>query len=228
MPGDPVAVLLLDVARRASDELGARLALAAAVQRVAEGCGIESVVVGGTAADFYAGGALGTSATYPALWRASRDLDVVAISLRGGTGTDALLRALERDLGFVLERLGTDVDGREILGRAARPPALAFGVEIVSDELSLDPRAERVYTVEVEGQPVRLRGPEDAILAYAESGWVMPDARDWTRALAIAKTMRAELDVGYMRERAAERGMPQVLDEVLAGRPLPATPGRLR
>lgn len=228
MPADPVAASLLDLAREAPDDLGARLALAAAVQRVAEGCGIESVVVGGTAADFYAAGALGTSASYPALWRASRDVDLVALSLRGSSGTDALLRALERELGFEIERVGLDADGREILGRAARVPGVRFGLEIVADELSLDPRAERVFTVEVEGQPVRLRGPEDAILAYAESGWVMPDARDWTRALVIARTMRDELDVGYLRARAAERGMPEALDEVLAGRPLPPRPGRLR
>ncbi|MGQ0535838.1 MAG: hypothetical protein ACT4PT_07180 [Methanobacteriota archaeon] len=221
MSGDPAAASLLDAARRQRDDLAARLLLAAAVQRVADELGIQAVVTGGTAVDFYAAGAAGTSAAYPFAWRASGDVDVVAVATRGGrAGAIDLQRALVRDLGLEPAWRRLDASGREVWSRGLLVPDFGFGLEVVGDELFGDRDAERVLTVEVEGQPVVLRGPEDVVLAYAESGFDTWHKRDWERALAVFAAMRDEIDLAYLRRRAGGRGIAGVLEEVVEGRPL--------
>jgi len=131
-------------------------------------------------------------------------------------------------LGFELQDWGRSADGREEIGRTIDVPDFGFGLEIVGDELHADPLGEHVVTVDVEGQLVALRGPEDIIIAYAESGWDTHHAREWERALAVFRAMRESLDMDRLRRRAAERRMPAVLDEVLHQRPLPSERRPLR
>ncbi|MBI4393312.1 MAG: hypothetical protein HY556_05880 [Euryarchaeota archaeon] len=229
MSADPVAVSLLDKARRSTDDLEARLLLTAALQRIADSLGLQLVVVGGTAVDFYAAGAAGTSAGYPKKWQASRDVDLVALSLRASSASEnQLRRRLEAELGIDPEPFAPDDDGRVSYRRGLTVPDFQHGVEIVANELRGDPKAERVFTVEIESQPVVLRGPEDVLVAYAESGWDLYDGRDWERALAVWRTMEQEMDVDYLRRRAIDRRMPGVLEEVIAQRPLPDRRERLR
>ncbi len=175
--------------------------------------------------DFYAGGAAGTSAAYPAKWRASHDVDVVALAVHAGIDAERRLKLALRDtLGLRPAVIGRDADGRDVLGRAIVVPDLPYGLEVVAGELRGDPDAARVVSVEVEGETVRLRSPEDTIMAYAESGWDTYHARDWERALAVYAAMRDEIDHERLRARARERRMPGVVEEVISGRPLPDAP----
>ncbi|HWG92526.1 MAG TPA: hypothetical protein VNZ52_16895 [Candidatus Thermoplasmatota archaeon] len=225
MSADPVAVALLERARRTRDDLEARLLLAAAVQRAAEGVGVLSVVTGGTAVDFYVAGASGTSATYPLAWRASADVDLVAVSVKGSGDARRRVKEAVRDvLGMQVASLGRTADGVELLDRALYLEGFGYGVEIVADEVAGDPRAERVWTVEVDGHPVTLQGPEDTLIAYAESGWHFHHPRDWERALGIFAAMKDEMDLAYLQKRARERHMPRVLAEAMAIHPLPKDP----
>lgn len=228
MSADPAAASLLEKARASRDDLEARLLLAAAVHRVAARIGIETVVVGGTAVDFYVAGAAGSSAGYPRAWMPSGDVDLVALEVAGGTGTlQRLAEALEAQLGLVPLYKSQDAEGRPFWSRGLDVPEFDYGLEIVSDRLGGDPRAERVFTLEVEGEPVRFRGPEDTLIAYAESGWHFRDGRDWERALAVWRTMREEMDLEYLQRRAAERRMPGVLRLVQEQQPLTERAGPL-
>lgn len=229
MSVDQVVASLLNKARASRDDLEARLLAAAAVQRVADSLGLRLVVVGGTAVDFYVAGAAGTSAGYPAMWRASRDVDLVVLSLAASASSEAdLKRRLEAELGVELQRSPPDAEGSESFGHGLTIPDFGYKLEIVADALSGDPKAERVFTVYVEDQALSLRGPEDTIISYAESGWFFYDGRDWERALGVWNTMKDECDVEYLKRRAGERKMPAVLEEVFAQRPLPERPEPLR
>lgn len=217
---DEVAVRLVEQAKRVTDDLQARLFLAAAVERIAARIGLRSIVSGGTAVDYYVGGATGTSGSYPAKWRASGDIDLVVVSVdEGYAAADRLALALEKEVGFEPMRAGRDADGREVLLRGLHVPGFGYGVEIVATELIGDPM--HVWTVEVDGHEVHLRGPEDCLLQYAESGWDTHASHEWTRALAIASAMRDDLDLAYLRRKAEERRMPQVLEHALSTRALP-------
>jgi len=225
---DAVADSLLEKARASQDDLQARLLLAAAVERIAEAVGARAVVTGGTGVDFYVAGAAGTSEAYPAKWRASADVDVVVLSVPPSWGDkEAVKRALRDMLGFEPLLVGVDADGKVLLGRGFVVPRLGYNVEIVGDELHGDPRGESTFVVEIDGHPVILRGPEDTLLAYAESGWHMRDARDWERALAVCAAMRPMLDLTILLEKAARRKMSGICDLVLRQVPLPATTGAL-
>lgn len=215
MPGNPDAVSLLAKARASRDDLEARLYLAAAVQLVATGVGARCVVSGGTAVDFFAGGATGTSEAYPLKWRASADVDLVVFSVPGFERARVkVMRALESDLGLLPRwQAGT--------ARVIEVPDFPFGLEIVGDELNLDPRAENVFTVMLEERwPITFRGPEEVILAYAESGWHTRHTRDWERALAVCAAMREHLDVEHLLAIAQTRGQTQVIARVLAKEPM--------
>ncbi|MCA1819548.1 MAG: hypothetical protein LC620_05785 [Halobacteriales archaeon] len=218
---DRVAASLLAKARSVvdTDDLGARLLLAAAVTRVAERAAVRPIVTGGTALDFYVARAT-KSRGYPPGWEVSRDVDVVAFEAGGGAGTRRLQEAVVGGLGGRVDSASRDADGREMWGRGMTIPGLPIGLEVVGDELHLDPRGEHVTTVEVEGQPAYLRGPEDVLVSYAESGWDTWNAREWERALAVWRAMREDLDVEYLRRQAATRRMSGVLREVMEQRPL--------
>lgn len=214
-----VAVSLLERARAASDPLEARLLLSAAVQRVAMGVGARSVVSGGTAVDFYAAGATGTSEGWPAKWAGSYDVDVVALPVqRYDSVRTVLLAALEDELGLQPVWHGGTA-------RIVRVPDFQFGLDLVGEELRGDPMGDRVFTVLVDDlHPVSFRGPEDVILSYAESGWDTFHSRDWERALAVCNAMRAKLDVAWMLDESARRGQRHVLEAVLRGEPLRRRP----
>lgn len=213
--GTEDAASLLDRARRADDELEQRLLLAAAVQRAGLGVGVQSVLTGGTAADFYASGTLGTSEAYPLKWRPSADIDVVVLATHAsGDARVTMLRELER-LGLRPRWVGGSA-------RVVDVPEFPFTLEIVGDELSRDPRAERVVTVLLDGAvPVTIRSPEDVILAYGESGWHLRHGGDWTRALAVYSAMRDRLDVPRMVDEATRRSQRAVLDAVMRLEPAP-------
>jgi hypothetical protein len=213
LPGD--AASLLKKARETRDDLEARLYLAAAVQRVALEVGARCVVSGGTSVDFYAGGAVGRSEAYPALWRASGDVDLVVFAIRGYASVRVkVLKALESTLGLRPRWMGDTA-------RVVEVPDFPFGLEIVGDELNLDPLGENVLTVMLDGvHPVTLRGPEEVILAYAESGWHTRHTRDWERALAVYSAMKEHLDVDHLLRLAEARGQSQVIARVLAMQPL--------
>ncbi|MHB8605924.1 MAG: nucleotidyl transferase AbiEii/AbiGii toxin family protein [Thermoplasmatota archaeon] len=222
MFADKVAASLLEKARKSRDDLDARLLTAAATQRVADALGIQLIVTGGTAADFYAAGAAGTSAAYPPGWRASADIDLVVLRVRGSLATvNELHEALQARLGAIPERVTTNPDGSKSYSRQLTFPDSIYGIDLVGDSLNRDPNAERVITIEVEDQPVTVRGPEDTLLTYGESGWHLRHGHDWERALAVARTMRDELDLAYMRRVAKERGIEAVLDAILAQREPP-------
>lgn len=215
MQRDEIAASLLDRARRANDALVARVLLAAAVQRVARGAGARCVVSDGTAVDFFAAGATGTSEAFPAKWAASYDVDVVAMPVvRYEAVRERLLRALEDQLDLQPQR-------RAGSARVVVVPDFRFGLEFVGDELNGDPLGERVFTVMVDDvHPVSFRGPEDVVLAYAESGWDTFHARDWERALAVARAMRDRLDVTWMLDEGSRRGRRAIVEAILRGEPL--------
>ena len=215
MPGSPGAASLLTKAREARGDLEARLYLAAAIQEVALGVGARCVVSGGTAVDFFAGGAVGRSEAYPALWQASADVDLVVFAIKGYESLRVkVLKALEGELGLRPRWMaGT--------ARVVEVPDFPFGLEIVGDELNLDPRGENVFTVLLEGKhPVTFRGPEEVILAYAESGWHTHHTRDWERALAVFAAMKDYLDMDHLLQAAESRRQSHVIAHVLAMRPL--------
>lgn len=202
-------------ARDASGDLEARLYLAAAIHDVALRQGARSVVSGGTAVDFFAGGAVGRSEAYPALWKASGDVDLVVFAIRGYDNLRRkVLKALESELEMRPQWMGD-------AARVVEVPDFPFGLEIVGDELNLDPRAENVFTVLLEGKwPVTFRGPEEVIMAYAESGWHTHHTRDWERALAVFSAMREHLDLDHLLQLAETRKQSHVIAQVLAMRPL--------
>lgn len=216
--GPADAASLLERARASPDELEARLLLAAAVQRAGLEVGARTVLTGGTAADFYASGALGTSEAYPAMWRPSADVDVVVISIEPW-------QEVRSDLLKRLEALGLQPKYLGGTARVVEVPDFPFILEIVGDELSRDPGAERVVTVLLdEVAPVTLRGPEDVILAYAESGWHLRHGGDWTRALAVYATMKDRLDIPLLMKEAERRGQREVAERVLRQEPLRRSP----
>jgi hypothetical protein len=178
------------------------------------GVGARVVVSGGTAVDLYAAGASGTSEGYPAKWRPSADVDVVLIETLAGSDLHRqLLGAVERELGIRPRHPGVP--------RVLDVPELPFGLDLMPGELNGDPRAERVVTILVDGQhPATFRGPEDIILAYAESGWHLRHQRDWERALAVFAAMRDRLDVPYLVAEAERRGQRPAIERVLRLEPL--------
>lgn len=217
MSGD--ARSLVDRARASTDDLAARLLIAAAVQQVARGLGFNAVVSGGTAVDFYVSGATGASSGYPTKWRSSADVDLVVLSLEGRFGdAETLIRAAAAELGADIRSLGKTADGKDVLARDLVFPGFPYGVEIVGDELIGDPL--HVWTVEVDGHEVLLRGPEDCLLQYAESGWDTHNTHEWTRALAIAAAMREDLDLPYLRRAAQARNATGVVEHALSGHAL--------
>lgn len=209
------AASLLERARTADDELEARLFLAAAVGQAALTVGARSVLTGGTAADFYASSTLGTSEAYPLKWRPSQDVDVVVVSIepfREARGP--LLRALEA-LGMQPRYHGGTARGIDV-------PGVPYELEIVGDELSRDPRGERVVTVLLDGvAPLTVRSPEDVVLAYAESGWHLRHGGDWLRALAVYAAMKDRIDHDRLHDEAARRGQLEPLAAVLRQEPSP-------
>lgn len=214
-PGPIDAASLLERARTSPDELEARLFLAAAVGQAAMAVGARSVLTGGTAADFYASSALGTSDAYPLKWRPSQDVDVVVISIepyREARGP--VLRELEK-LGMKPRYVGGTARGVGV-------PNIPYELEIVGEELSRDPRGERVVTVLLDGEaPLILRSPEDVVLAYAESGWHLRHGGDWTRALAVYAAMKERLDHDRLLEEATRRGQTEPLAAVIRQEPAP-------
>lgn len=221
------ATRLMRKARDARHDLTARLLLAAAVQAVADGVRARAIVVGGTALDYHVAEVAGHSPTYPEKWRPSRDLDVVAVTVKGDDAQRALKEALRDALGFQPNVLGEDASGRVMYGRDVEVPDFRYPIEIVSGDAGPGTSTERVVTLEVEGQDVYLWSPEDTLLAYAESGWHLRDRRDWERAIAVARVYRDELDREYLERRARERGMPRALETALRVEPLPEGAGRL-
>lgn len=189
--------------------------LAAAVSEVGLREGVRVVVTGGTAVDFYVAGTLGTSAGWPHAWQGSADVDVVALSTSGGAGgRRELLHALERELG--LRPL------YEAVPRVVAVPDFAFGLEIVGEDLTLDPTGARVVTVRLDGvHPITLRGPEDLVLAYADAATATRHRGDWTRALAVYEAQRDRIDLVYLRDAARALGLGRPIEEVVAGRPMP-------
>jgi hypothetical protein len=211
------AASLLERARAAEDELEARLLLAAAVQAAGLAVGARTVLTGGTAADFYASGTLGTSEAYPAMWRPSADVDVVAMSVE--PWGEARVPLLKR-----LEELGLKPEWRAGTARVVEVPDFPFILEIVGEELSRDPKGERVVTVLLDSvAPLTIRGPEDVVLAYAESGWHLRHAGDWTRALAVYAAMKDRLDHARLHEEARRRGQSEVLARVERQEPIRRT-----
>lgn len=214
-PGPIDAASLLERARGSEDELEVRLFLAAAVGQAALAIGARSILTGGTAADFYASSTLGTSTAYPLKWRPSQDVDVVVISLDPFREARApLLRELEK-LGMKPRYVGGTA-------RAVDVPDLPYQLEIVGEELSRDPRGERVVTVLLDGEaPLILRSPEDVVLAYAESGWHLSHGGDWTRALAVYASMRDRIDHDRLQDEAARRGQLEPLAAIIRQEPSP-------
>ncbi|HUR68024.1 MAG TPA: hypothetical protein VM370_02175 [Candidatus Thermoplasmatota archaeon] len=210
------AASLLERARAARDPLAARMWLAAAVTEVGLRHGIRAVVTGGTAVDFYVAGAVGTSDGWPVAWRGSADVDVVALAAEGGIDARRdLFHALETDLG-----LKPSYEG---VFRTIEVPGYPFGLEIVGDALTHDPTGARVVTVRLEGRhAVFLRGPEDVVLAYVEGAVATRHRGDWTRALAVFATQRARIDLAYLRTTAARLRLSAPIEEIIAGRPMPA------
>ncbi|MHB8584897.1 MAG: hypothetical protein ACYDDF_03555 [Thermoplasmatota archaeon] len=218
---DPVAASLLAKAREATgvDGLYGRMLVAAAVAHAAEGSGIEPIVVGGTAADFYIAGAA-MSRGLPAGWEVSLDLDLVALAIRGGDARRRLGALVREKLLFRPDLKAKDSFGNEFYGRGFTIPGVPVGLEIVDDELDADEKGEHVVTVEVEKHPVRLRSPEDVLVNYAESGWDTWQGRDWERALAIWRVQKPAMDMIYLRQQAAARRIPGVLEAVVDQKPL--------
>lgn len=212
LPESPQA--LLAKAAASVDDLEARLLLAAAVSQAGREVGVRVVVTGGTAADFYASGALGTSAGYPALWRPSGDIDMLALSV--GEWKPARLTLMKR-----LVELGLQPRGPLEWTRSLDAPNVPFYVELVAEEMGDRYREERTMTVLLDGAtPVEMRSPENVILAYGESGLHLRHTGDWTRALAVHAAMKDRLDVEWMRAEAARRGQSEMLSRVERREPL--------
>lgn len=206
---------LLARARRTTDDLEARLLLGAAVAEAGRECGVRAVITGGTAADFFATGALGTSAAYPALWRPSSDLDVVVVSV--GEWKPAREALIERLVAIGLRPRYLSPGQARIVD----VPDFPFYLELVSEELGSRERDERTMTLLIDDRvPLEIRSPENVILAYAESGWHLRHTGDWTRALAVFTAMAERLDVEWMRLEAARRGQGGVLERVMRREPL--------
>lgn len=218
-PASPEALLIR--ARATTDDLEARLLLAAAVAQAGREVGARVVLTGGTAADLYATGALGTSAAYPALWRPSGDIDLVVLAVPPW-------KPARRDLLARLEAMGLEPQYFTDTARVIRVPDFPFYVELVSDELGGRERDDRTMTLLVDGEtPLDVRSPENVILAYGESGLHLRHHGDWTRALAVCAAMRGRLDVEWMKHEAERRGQGHMLDLVLSMRPSPWRPGGL-
>ncbi|HUR68797.1 MAG TPA: hypothetical protein VM370_06080 [Candidatus Thermoplasmatota archaeon] len=185
------------------------------MNRVALEIGSRAIVSGGTAVDFYAANASGTSEGYPAKWRPSGDVDVVVLSAEGALpGAERLQDALGRRLGITPLFPGAP--------RAMRIDRFAYGLDVFGSELERDPKGERVVTVLIDDvHPVHVRGPEDTILAYGESGWDTRFTRDWERALAAFAAMKDRLDLSWMYAEADRRKQRRVVDAVVAMRPSP-------
>lgn len=215
-PDSPESIL--ERARATSDDLEARLLLAAAVAQAGREIGARVVLTGGSAADLYATGALGTSAAYPALWRPSGDVDVIVLSVPPWRPTRTAL--LDR-----LERMGLEPRYFTDTARVVMVPDFPFYLEIVAEEFGGRERDERSMTILVDGRvPLDVRSPENVILAYGESGLHLRHSGDWTRALAVYAAMKPRLDVEWMKHEAARRGQTEMLDLVLAMRPSPWLP----
>lgn len=209
---------LLARARATTDDLEARLLLAAAVAEAGREVGARVVLTGGSAADLYATGALGTSAAYPALWRPSGDVDVIVLST---TAWKPARKALQERL----VQMGLEPRYFTDLARVVMVPDFPFYLEIVSEELGSRERDERTMTILIDDRvPLEVRGPENVILAYGESGLHLRHSGDWTRALAVYAAMKERLDVEWMKHEAARRGQTDMLDLVLALRPSPWLP----
>lgn len=221
-PGTPGAPdtpeSLLARARATTDDLEARLLLAAAAAQAGREIGARVVLTGGSAADLYVTGALGTSAAYPALWRPSGDVNVVMIAVSPWMPTRKAL--LDR-----LERMGLEPRYFTDVARVVMVPDLPFYLEIVAEELGGRERDERTMTILVDGRvPLEVRSPESLILAYGESGLHLRHSGDWTRALSVYSAMKGRLDVEWMKHEAARRGQADMIELVLAMRPSPWRP----
>lgn len=215
MTSSDVAVSLLDRARKAADGLDARILLAASVNRIALEIGSRTIASGGTAVDFYAAGASGTSESYPAKWAPSGDVDLVVMEVPGSNATiDTLRDALGTRLGLHPRHPG--------VRRAIDVPDFPYGLDIFASDLERDPQGERVVTILVDSiHPVHFRGPEDTILAYGESGWDTRHSRDWERALAMYSAMKEKVDLPWMYAEADRRKQRRVLDAIVRGEPSP-------
>lgn len=214
-PSLKAAASLLERARATRDDIVARMLLAAAVEQLALSVGARSILTGGTAVDFYVTSALGTSEGYPVKWRPSADVDVVVMRVEGPP-------APRRDLIDALVKLGAKPRWFGDTARVIEIPDYPFTLELVEEELNRDPKAEHVMNVLVEGKwPVTIRGPEDVVLAYAESGLHMRHGADWERALAVYTAMKDRLDLPWMFEEARRRGQEEALKLVVEGRPTP-------
>lgn len=215
-PEPPTA--LLARAAETTDDLEARLLTAAAVAQAGREVGVRVVLTGGTAADFYVTGALGTSAAYPALWRPSGDIDVIALSIGEWKPARRALIGRLVELGLQPRYFGG-------VAHALDVPGVPFYVELVSDELGSRGREERTMTLLIDdATPLELRSPESVILAYAESGWYLRHTGDWTRALAVFAAMRDRLDVEWLREEAARRGQIETVERAMRLEPLRVGP----
>lgn len=216
---DDRAKLLAEKAKRTTDDLEARLLMAAAVAQAGREVGVRVVLTGGTAADFYVSGALGTSAGYPALWRPSGDIDLIVLSVPSwGPGRKALQ---ERLVGMGMEPHLFQETAREF-----DVPGFPFYIELVADELGDRGREERTMTILLDGEhALELRSPENVILSYGESGWHLRHSGDWTRALAVFSAMRDRLDLAWMELEAKKRGQSAMLEHVTALHPLPGRDG---
>ena len=217
-PGLRAAADLLARARTTRDNLASRMLVAAAIEQVAMTIGARAILTGGTAVDFYASHAFGTSEGYPVKWRPSADVDIVVMKVEGpGDPRAGMIDALVK-LGLKPRWFGDTA-------RIIDIPDYPFTLEIVGDELNRDPEAKHVLTVLLDDRwPVTLRGPEDVILAYAESGLHMRHRGDWERALGVYEAMRDRLDMAWMVEEAKRRGQSRALDLVTALTPTPWNP----
>lgn len=199
------------------DRLRARLLLAGIVSRVAKDVGFQPVVVGGTAVDFYASGATGSSARLPAGWRGSVDVDLVSLRTGGSQPSRRLFDALKRN-GWTPDET-RDLHGNVHFGRGVPHPRLPqYPLEIVSEELNGS--YEHVVRISVDEFEAAVIGPEDVVVEHAEWGAHTRDQQSWTRALAVAAAQKDDLDLSYLRDRAAERGFSDAVEKVLRGEPL--------
>lgn len=200
------------------DPLAARLTLAALVQRLLEQEEYTTVIVGGTAVDTFVSGALGTSASYPAGWEESLDIDTVVLKDLSGAPTEKIVQVLEGH-GFVATTIRSGV----------RYPGLDIPIDFVGHGLPDDYSPMHVYDIHMEPWqsldlgPVHVAAPEDILFDYTESGWDTRHPQDWARALAIAAVMGDDLDLNYLFSKAHWRIAGQFvepLERVLRGDPL--------
>lgn len=183
-------------ASRNGRDLDARLLLGAAVTALAPE-GTRPVIVGGTAADFWAADTTGGSLKPSKLIRASQDIDIVVLGYFGDAGR--LRRALHGSNMF--RRTTNKIPVEDCRGWIGTTyPVL---VEVIDDELAGDP--DRVATVEIGAGVAYLWGKEDTLWQYAENTISMRDRHDWSRALAIRGAQ--ELDWGYIAEMATRDRM---------------------